>query len=207
MGPAKKTPAKKTPAKKGSAKKKTPASDRTLASVRRQSKVNYNDSPSEDEEESESEEEGSESEDEVPIKRGKKGAKGKPQKKAPPPKKPKTPQHPPVGEMIIAAIKGLRDNPRKGSSLAAIKGYMGEEWGINIKSYAAKIKKAFEAGIEKEFIIQTKGKGMNGRFTVPGLKAKKKRKKNALTKKFDEDEVEYVAPKTQRDEARERAEQ
>ena len=84
---------------------------------------------------------------------------------------------------------------------------MGEEWGINIKSYAAKIKKAFEAGIEKEFIIQTKGKGMNGRFTVPGLKAKKKRKKNALTKKFDEDEVEYVAPKTQRDEARERAEQ
>ena len=84
---------------------------------------------------------------------------------------------------------------------------MGEEWGINIKSYAAKIKKAFEAGIEKEFIIQTKGKGMNGRFTVPGLKAKKKRKKNALTKKFDEDEVEYVAPRTQRDEARERAEQ
>ena len=67
------------------------------------------------------EEEESESEDEVPIKRGKKGAKGKPQKKAPPPKK-KTPQHPPVGEMIIAAIKGLRDNPRKGSSLAAIKG-------------------------------------------------------------------------------------
>ena len=48
--PAKKTPAKKTPAKK-SAAKKTPASARTLASVRRQSKVNYNDSPSEDEEE------------------------------------------------------------------------------------------------------------------------------------------------------------
>ena len=47
----KKTPAKKTPAKKGSAKKKTPASARTLASVRRQSKVNYADSPSEDEEE------------------------------------------------------------------------------------------------------------------------------------------------------------
>ena len=48
--PAKKTPAKKTPAKKTPAKK-TPASARTLASVRRQSKVNYNDSPSEDEEE------------------------------------------------------------------------------------------------------------------------------------------------------------
>ena len=57
----------------------------------------------------------------MPIKRGKKGAKGKPQKKAAPPKK-KTPQHPPVGEMIIAAIKALRDHPRKGSSMAAIKG-------------------------------------------------------------------------------------
>merc|ERR1712045_577181 len=159
----------------GSAKKKTPASARTLASVRRQSKVNYADSPSEDEEESESEEEEeeSESEDEVPIKRGKKGAKGKPQKKAAPPKR-KTPQHPPVGEMIIAAIKALRDHPRKGSSMAAIKGYMGEEWGINIQSYAVKIKKAVQAGIEKEFIIQTKGKGLNGRFTVPGLKARKK---------------------------------
>jgi len=205
--PAKKTPAKKTPAKKGSAKKKTPASARTLASVRRQSKVNYADSPSEDEEESESEEEEeSESEDEVPIKRGKKGAKGKPQKKAPPPKK-KTPQHPPVGEMIIAAIKALRDHPRKGSSMAAIKGYMGEEWGINIQSYAVKIKKAVQAGIEKEFIIQTKGKGLNGRFTVPGLKARKKKRKNALTKKYDEDEVEYQPQKTQRAEDKEKTAQ
>merc|ERR1712141_172315 len=153
------------------------------------------------------EEEESESEDEVPIKRGKKGAKGKPQKKAPPPKKKKTPQHPPVGEMIIAAIKGLRDNPRKGSSLAAIKGYMGEEWGINIQSYAGKIKKAFQAGIEKEFIIQTKGKGLNGRFTVPGLKARKKKRKNALTKKYDEDEVEYQPQKTQRAEDKEKTAQ
>ena len=65
---------------------------------------------------------------------------------------------------------------------------MGEEWGINIQSYAVKIKKAVQAGIEKEFIIQTKGKGLNGRFTVPGLKARKKKRKNALTKKYDEDE-------------------
>jgi hypothetical protein len=35
--------------------------------------------------------------------------------------------------MVPEAIRGLRDNPRKGSSLAAIKGYMGEEWGINVK--------------------------------------------------------------------------
>jgi len=208
--PAKKTPAKKspkkTPAKKGSAKK-TPSSARTLASVRRQSKVNYADSASEEEEESASEEEEeSESEDEVPIKRGKKGAKGKPQKKAAPPKK-KSPQHPPVGEMIIAAIKALRDNPRKGSSLSAIKGYMGEEWGINIQSYSGKIKKAMQAGIEKEFIIQTKGKGMSGRFTVPGLKARKKKRKNNLTKKYDEDEVEYQPQKTQREEDKVKTEQ
>ena len=37
---------------------------------------------------------------------------------------------------------------------------------------------------------------------MPGLKVKKKKRKNALTKKFDEDEVEYVAKKTARDEQR-----
>ena len=84
---------------------------------------------------------------------------------------------------------------------------MGEEWGINIQSYAVKIKKAVQAGIEKEFIIQTKGKGLNGRFTVPGLKVRKKKRKNALTKKYDEDEVEYQPQKTQRAEDKEKTAQ
>ena len=47
-----------------------------------------------------------------------------------------------------------------------------------------------------------KGKGLSGRFTVPGLKPKKRKKKNPLTKKFDEDEVDYVPEKTARDEAK-----
>ena len=46
------------------------------------------------------------------------------------------------------------------------------------------------------------GKGVSGRFTVPGLKMKKKKRKNNLTKKWDEDEVEYVAKKSARDEER-----
>ena len=45
------------------------------------------------------------------------------------------------------------------------------------------------------------GKGLNGRFTVKGLKPKK-RKKNPLPKSLDEDEVDYVPKKTARDEAK-----
>ena len=82
------------------------------------------DESDEEEEDSDQSEEESDSEvEEVYVKKGKKG------KKAPPPKKskkvikkPKKPSHPPVGEMFVTAIKRLRDNPRKGSSIAAIKG-------------------------------------------------------------------------------------
>ena len=45
------------------------------------------------------------------------------------------------------------------------------------------------------------GKGLRGRFTVKGLKPKKK-KKNPLPKSLDEDEVDYVPKKTARDEAK-----
>ena len=53
--------------------------------------------------------------------------------------------------------------------------------------YDAKIKKFILKALDRGEIIQTKGKGFRGRFTVPGLKVKKvKRKKAKLTKKFDE---------------------
>merc|ERR1711997_334242 len=144
-----------------------------------------------------------------PAKPAKKGKGGK----VPPKKLPKKnvahakkkivkPQHPPVGEMFTTAIKRLKDNPRKGSSMAAIKGFMAEEWGLVIPDYASKIKKYVIGAVASGEVIQTKGKGLNGRFTVPGLKGKKKRKKNTLTKKWDEDEPEYVVKKTARDEDR-----
>ena len=79
-------------------------------------------SPSEDESQSEEEsEEESESEEEVYVKpkKGSKKSAKKPPKKI---KKIKKPTHPPVGEMFVTAIKRLKDHPRKGSSMAAIKG-------------------------------------------------------------------------------------
>ena len=77
---------------------------------------------SEDESQSEDEsEEESESEEEVYVKpkKGSKKSAKKPPKKI---KKVKKPNHPPVGEMFVTAIKRLKDHPRKGSSMAAIKG-------------------------------------------------------------------------------------
>ena len=60
--------------------------------------------------------------------------------------------------------------------------------------------------MQNEEVIQTKGKGASGRFTLPGMKARKSRKRasNGLTKKYDEDVVEYEPTKSARDEARER---
>ena len=49
---------------------------------------------------------------------------------------------------------------------------------------------------------------MSGRFTVPGMKAPKRKTKSAsgLGKKWDEDEVDYVPQKTKREEEKEKAE-
>ena len=110
----------------------------------------------EEEEQSESEYESEFEEEVVPV-RGKKGAKGK---KAPPKKAikaKKAPKHPSVGEMIVTAIKRLRDNPRKGSSMAAIKGFIAEEWGVNIQALAPKMKKYVLDAVADGDLIQKKG--------------------------------------------------
>jgi len=218
----KKTPAKATPKKgKGSAKKPIkPTLNKKKAaknghssgrsSGRQKIRKSYADdsdeSPSEDESQSEEEsEEESESEEEVYVKpkKGSKKSAKKPPKKI---KKVKKPTHPPVGEMFVTAIKRLKDHPRKGSSMAAIKGFMAEEWGLVIPDYAKKIKKFVLEAVEDGEVIQTKGKGLSGRFTVKGLKPKK-RKKNPLPKSLDEDEVDYVPKKTARDEAKAKTEE
>merc|ERR1740129_1919573 len=122
--------------------------------------------------------------------------------KPPPPKKKETP---PMSDMFCSAIKKLRDHPRKGSSLAAIEGIIAEEWGVDVKALAPKIKSYIMKAVEFGEIKQTKGKGANGRFTVPGLKIKKKKPKSHLTKKWDEEqEPEYQPAKTARSEDKEK---
>jgi len=234
--PAKKTPVKKTPVKKKSATKKTLSAAKKKSNISKKAKDTNGHTPrssgragaKSSKSYADTDEEDDDSEDDAPLTKRK-------QKKASSddddddsveeissPKKQKVAkqakgrdayapkkevQVPPVSEMVQTAIKGLGVNPRKGSSLAAIKGYMGEEWGINIKDYAPKIKKYILRGVENEELIQTKGKGASGRFTVPGLKARKKKgKAKRLGKKFDEDVEEYKPVKGARDEAREKSE-
>jgi len=207
--PKKRTPAKKksaakkkTPAKgkkKGAAKKKTPAAaSRASGRAGPTKTIKYSYSSGS---EASEEEEDSELEDERPIKQ-RKVAKQSAKTIA------KKIEIPPVKTMVTTAITRIRDNPRKGSSLSAIKGFMAEEWGLYIPDYAGKIKKFLLQAVESGDIIQTKGRGAQGRFTVPGLKVKRKKRKEKLTKKWDEDEEpEYEPKKRARDEDRERAEQ
>jgi len=195
----KKTPAKKTPAKKG--KKAATNGTTPRASGRASAKIKY----TEDDEDEDDDEDEEDFEDEVPLKARKvaKQAKGRSAAVS----KEKEPEIPPVAEMVPTAIRALRENPRKGSSLSAIKGFMAEEWGINIQTYAPRIKKYILKSVENGELLQTKGKGAAGRFTVPGLKARKRKSRpKRLSKKFDEDVVEYEPGKSARDEAREQTE-
>jgi len=189
---------KKQKSKGKGGKKKTAGSGARASGRKRGRKPKYASSSEESEEELEDSEE--EEEDEIPLKVRKVAKQSKKSVV-------KKPDRPKVGEMIVTAIKGLRDNPKKGSSLAAIKGFLAEEWELNIRDYTNKIKKYLLQGVESGEILQTRGKGASGRFTVPGLKVKKKRKANKLSKKWDdEQEPEYEPRKTAREEERERHE-
>jgi len=165
--------------------------------------------PSESEVEDESEEEEEESDDEPARYMPKKGAylsskkqmKTAKSKPAPPPK----PKLPPISEMVVESIKALKDPPRRGSSLRSIKETIEMNWPVDLKKYNDKIKKYILNAVETGEIIRTKGKGVSGKFTVPGLKVKKKKRKNKLGKAFDEDEVEYKPKETERAKAKEDA--
>ena len=69
----------------------------------------------------------------------------KPVKKAAKPKKPA--EHPKCSVMIAAAITALKD--RKGSSLAAIKKYIGANYKVDLVKLGPHLKLAVKKGIEK----------------------------------------------------------
>ena len=200
---------KSKPAKRKSVVKKKTVTKKIKKGKSVKKKSKYVESDSEDVEE----EEGFDTDDEIEemgVRNGKHSKKAKVAKqinKSPAKASPKKPKHPEVGEMVIESIRKLRENPRKGSSLAAIKGFMAEEWGVYIPDYVSKIKKFIIRSVQNKEIIQTKGKGANGRFTVPGMKSRKRKKSSKLTKKWDEDlGPEYEPKKTIREEGREKFE-
>lgn len=82
-------------------------------------------------------------------------------------KKPTT--HPPVYEMIVAALKALK--ARKGSSLYAIKSYIGANYQCSVDKLSPFIKKALKSGIEKGTLIRTTGVGATGSFKLANAQA------------------------------------
>nr|XP_029709456.1 histone H1-like [Aedes albopictus] len=78
------------------------------------------------------------------------------------PKKPST--HPPRNDMVVAAIKTLKE--RNGSSLQAIKKYIAANYKCDVAKLAPILKKALKNGVEKGKFVQTKGTGASGSFKL-----------------------------------------
>jgi hypothetical protein len=76
---------------------------------------------------------------------------------------------------------------RKGSTLSSIKQTIALNWPVNMTTYASKIKKFISKAVESGELVQTKGKGFQGRFTVPGMKVKRKKKKKKVVLSDEED--------------------
>jgi len=197
---------------KGKAKKKKTNKTASKKSSATANKDLSEDEFDEEETETESEEEAENDDNDYSPKQGPKKKKlkrkaSKKKGKATKPKQTETPAKkekiPPVSEMVIDSIKALGANPKKGSNLRSIKTTILLNWTINMNMYKNKIKKFIQGAIEKGEIIRVSGNGFNGRFTVPGMKMKKKKKSNKLGKKFDEDEAEYAPKRTKRDDGRE----
>lgn len=95
-------------------------------------------------------------------------------KKASAPKKPKVaPTHPPTAQMVDAAIKSLKE--RTGSSLLAIKKYLGANYKVDADKLAPFIKKYLKSSVASGKFVQTKGKGASGSFKLSAAANKEKK--------------------------------
>lgn len=113
----------------------------------------------------------------------------KPKKASTGVKKPKSkPTHPPVKQLVVAAIKALKE--RKGSSLLAIKKYIAANNKLDADKLSPFIKRFLKKAVANGKLVQTKGKGASGSFKLPAKekadkkpKAAKKTVKKASAKK------------------------
>merc|ERR1712062_714098 len=83
--------------------------------------------------------------------------------------------HPPSSTMVVKAIEDLKE--KKGSSLAAIKKYIGANYKVDLNQMNVFIRKALKSGIEKKTLVASSG--MSGRFKLAKTESKPKPKKVA----------------------------
>lgn len=100
-----------------------------------------------------------------------------PKKAVAKPRKPKAPAaHPPVQQMVNAAIASLKE--RRGSSLAAIKKYIAANFKVDIVRLAPFIRKYLKKGVADGKLVQVKGTGASGSFKLSPAAKKEPKKKS-----------------------------
>ena len=105
-----------------------------------------------------------------------------PKKAAPKAKKPvKKPDHPPVASMVNSAITNLKD--RKGSSLAAIKKYIGSNYKVDVAKLAPFIRRYLKKAVADGKLNQVKGSGASGSFKLNKAAEEKPKKVKKAVKK------------------------
>ena len=91
-------------------------------------------------------------------------------------KKPaKKADHPSTAAMVVAAITALKD--RKGSSLAAIKKYIGANYKVDVAKLAPFVRRFLKKAVADGKLAQVKGTGASGSFKLAKVEKVKKVKK------------------------------
>jgi hypothetical protein len=121
-----------------------------------------------------------------------------PKKKARKPSKPSS--HPPVADMVRAAIVSLKD--RKGSSLMAIKKYIQAKYKVDMVVIAPFIRRCLKKGVVDGSLKQASGTGASGRFRVGKAKKAKKPKKAKKAKKAKKPKKAKKAKKAKKPKAK-----
>ena len=106
----------------------------------------------------------------------------------------KKPDHPPVAAMVNAALANLKE--RKGSSLAAIKKYVGANYKVDAVKLAPFIRRYLKKAVADGKINQTKGSGASGSFKLVKKTEEKPKKKPAAKKPAAKKAKKPAAKKT-----------
>ena len=102
--------------------------------------------------------------------------------------------HPPCIDMIQAAIVAFKE--RGGSSAQKIRGYIAAFYKVDMEKLKPHLKRALKTGVANGTLVQTSGKGANGKFKLGKKTDSEKAKTKANTaKKAAKKPMKKAAPK------------